>query len=490
MKVLTMARGKQTKDATASPDVYVSPLVARNASPEMAALFSPRHRVRTWRRIWLALAEGQRSLGLPIRAGQIAALRRGLEIIDLSAAAAHEKRLRHDVMAHLHAYADVAPSARGILHLGATSMDVVDNADLLILREALHRIRGWLLTTVDALAAQARRHRDLPCLGFTHYQPAQLTTLGKRISLWCWDFVRDLEEIERRIVDLRFRGIRGATGTQASFLTLLGGEARVRRLEALVARKLGFRACEPVTGQTYSRKVDAQVVSTLATIAAGVHKYANDMRLLANLKEVEEPFEKAQVGSSAMAYKRNPMLSERATGLSRFVISLAQSGYQNAAEQWLERTLDDSSNKRLLIPEAFLATDGILQIAAHVARGMVVYPRVIRARIDAELPFIATEDILMAAAAAGGDRQALHERIRVHAQAAAAQVKLHGRPNDLLERLSRDPAFTGIRLRDIMNPARYVGLAPRQVDGFLRQVIAPLKRRYRGIQRPRPRIEV
>lgn len=470
--------------------VYQSPLVARNASADMVALFSPRHRVLTWRKIWLALAESQREMGLPITGPQIRALRNGIERIDFAAAAAHEKKLRHDVMAHLYAYGDVAPSARGILHLGATSMDIVDNADLMIMRDALHIIQAWLVTVVEALARQARRYRALPCLGYTHFQPAQLTTVGKRISLWCWDFSRDLEEVSRLIGGLRFRGIRGATGTQASFLSLLRSASKVQRLENRVALKLGFRNCEPVTGQTYSRKVDAQVVSALANIAAGVHKMANDMRLLANLKEFEEPFEKSQVGSSAMAYKRNPMLSERATGLARFVISLAQSGFQNAAEQWLERTLDDSSNKRLLMPEAFLAVDGMMQIIVHIAQGLVVYPKVIAARIDAELPFIASEEILMAASAAGGDRQLLHERIRVHSQAAAAEVKQHGRTNDLISRLRRDSAFAKVRLEKVMDAGRYVGLAPQQVDAFLSGMVAPLLRRHSKTKRRRPEIRV
>ena len=476
--------------ASVGSDVYRSPLVARNASAEMAALFSPRQRVVTWRKIWIALAETQRELGLPISAGQIRALRAAVEKIDLAAAARHETRLRHDVMAHLHAFADKAPSARGILHLGATSMDIVDNADLILLRDALRLIQQWLVSVVEALARQAARYRALPCLGFTHFQPAQLTTVGKRISLWCWDFVRDLEEIDRLIAGLRLRGLRGATGTQAGFLTLLGSPAKVRRMEQRVAAKLSFSTCEPVTGQTYSRKVDAQVIATLANIAASVHKFANDMRLLAHMKEMEEPFEAGQVGSSAMAYKRNPMLSERATGLARFVISLSQSGFQNAAEQWLERTLDDSANKRLLVPECFLATDGMLQIVVHIARGLVVYPRMIRSHIEAELPFMATEDILMAAFAAGGDRQQLHERIRVHSRAAGEQVKQHGRPNDLLARLKRDPAFSGVRMERIMDPAGFTGLAAVQVDDFLRQIVGPVCRRHRRTQRRRPEISV
>ena len=482
---------RSTPPAPDSSDAYRSPLVTRNASADMAAVFSPTRRALTWRRVWLALAEAQHEMGLPITASQIRALRRRVSDVDLSAAAAHERRLRHDVMAHLHAFGDQVPRARGILHLGATSMDIVDNADLILMREALTVIQQWLVTAIDALAVQARRHRNLPTLGFTHYQPAQLTTVGKRASLWCWDLVRDLEEIDLRLKLLRFRGIRGATGTQASFLRLFDGSAsKVEQLERRVAAKLGFKAREPVTGQTYSRKVDAQVLSALANIAAGVHKFANDIRLLANLKEIEEPFGESQVGSSAMAYKRNPMLCERATGLARFVISLAQSAFQNAAEQWLERTLDDSSNKRLIVPESFLATDGILQIVVHVAEGMVVYPRVMRARIMAELPFMATEDILMAGTAAGGDRQALHERIRVHSQAAAEQVKRFGRPNDLLDRLKSDAAFAAVQIDDVTDPMAYIGLAPKQVDAFLRNVVGPLKRRHRRTPRRRPEIAV
>lgn len=483
---------KLTRNAVSTErHVYESPLVGRNASRDMSELFSMHRRALTWRRIWVALAEAQHEMGLPITTAQLRALRGASENVDLKAAREHEKKLRHDVMAHVHAFGDQAPSARGILHLGATSMDIVDNADLFLMREALVIIREWLVSAVAAFADRARELRKLPCLGFTHYQPAQLTTVGKRVTLWCADFARDLEEIDRRIRELRFRGIRGATGTQASFLSLFNGNAaKVQKLENLVAKKLGFEACEPVVGQTYSRKVDAQVISALANIAAGAHKFANDIRLLANLKEIEEPFGKSQIGSSAMAYKRNPMLCERATGLSRFVISLAQSAFQNAAEQWLERTLDDSSNKRLLIPEAFLATDGILQIVVQVARGFVVYPNVIRARIDAELPFMATEDILMQAVAAGGDRQALHERIRIHSQAAAAEVKLHGRPNDLLARLKSDSSFANVKIDRLMKPESFTGLSSQQVDNFLKTTIAALLRQHRGIRRRDPEINV
>ncbi|HWL95272.1 MAG TPA: lyase family protein, partial [Phycisphaerae bacterium] len=351
--------------------------------------------------------------------------------------------------------------------------------------------REWLVSAVASLADRAKELRNLPCLGYTHFQPAQLTTLGKRVSLWCADFVRDLDEMDRRISDLKFRGIRGATGTQASFLRLFDGNTRkVDQLETLVASKLGFAACEPVVGQTYSRKIDAQVIAALANVAAGAHKMANDIRLLANLKEIEEPFGKSQVGSSAMAYKRNPMLCERATGLARFVIALAQSAFQNAAEQWLERSLDDSSNKRLLIPEAFLATDGILQIVVHVARGFVVYPKVIEARIAAELPFMVTEDVLMEAASSGGDRQDLHERIRIHSQAAAAQVKMHARPNDLIARLKGDSVFAGVAIDRFTDPAAFTGLAARQVNQFLKSTVDPLLRQHRAIRRRDPEINV
>jgi adenylosuccinate lyase len=481
-------------------EIYQNPLVERYASREMAALFSARHRIRTWRRIWLALAEAEAELGLPITKKQLAELRRTMDDIDFAAAAAHEKRLRHDVMAHLHAWGDVAPAARGILHLGATSMDVVDNADLIIMRDALGLVRDWLVNVIGGLAKFARQWRDLPCLGYTHFQPAQLTTVGRRACLWAYDFVRDLEEVTYRQSRLRFRGIRGATGTQASFMALFNGNARkVDRLEKLVMGKLGFDAAEPVTGQTYTRKIDAEVAAALANIAAGAHKFANDIRLLAGMKEIEEPFEDTQVGSSAMAYKRNPMRCERITGLARYVISICSSLYQTEAEQWLERTLDDSSNKRITVPEAFLATDAILKIAANVAGGLVVYPKVIESRVAAELPFMATEDILMLATAGkqtdarprrrrgagtqSRDRQELHERIRQHSQAAAREVKLHGRPNDLMARLAADPAFTAVDLTAALDADRYVGRAPEQVDRFLANVVNPILKQYRSTGR-------
>ncbi|MFQ5462373.1 MAG: adenylosuccinate lyase [Phycisphaerae bacterium] len=465
----------------AQQDVYESPLVGRYASKRMAELFGARHRILTWRRLWLALAKSQRQAGLNITAKQIRQLETTLEHIDFRKAARYEKKLRHDVMAHLHAWGDLAPHAKGILHLGATSAFVVDNADLIIMRDALALVAAGLAGVIDLLAKFAKKHRALPTLGFTHFQPAQVTTVGKRASLWCYDFLRDLEETEYRVEQLRFRGVKGTTGTQASFVALLGGHAgKVARLERDVARRLGFAQIEPITGQTYSRKVDAQVASTLGQVATSVHKFANDMRLLAHLKEIEEPFESAQVGSSAMAYKRNPMRCERATGLARFVLSLMQSPFQTAAEQWFERTLDDSANKRLSIPEAFLATDAMLRIVANVAGGLVVYPKVIAARLARELPFMATENILLAASARGGDRQALHERIRKHAHAAAARVKVEGKDNDLMQRLGADDAFAGVDMKKVLDARQYVGLAPQQVDEFVRTYVTGVRRRYRG----------
>jgi len=480
---------------TRSDDLYVSPLVARNASAAMAQLFSPRHRALQWRRVWLALAESQRELGLPISSRQIAALRRALPRIDLAAAARHERRTRHDLMAHLHAFGDAAPIARGILHLGATSMDVVDNADLCILRDALRLTRDWLAAVVFALAELARRTRGMACLGYTHYQAAQPTTFGKRAALWCRDFAEDLEEIDRLERGLALRGVRGATGTQAGFLQLLGSAAKVRRLERRVADRLGFARVEPVTGQTYSRKIDGRVMAALAGVAASVHKFANDVRLLAHDREAVEPMAPGQIGSSAMPYKRNPMLMERATGLSRFVINLSQSAWQTAAEQWLERTLDDSSNKRLIVPEGFLATDGMLQLVLHTARGLVIHPNVLRSRLAVEWPFLATEAILLEAARDGGDRQDLHERLRRHSLAAAQRMYEGGaaRPhsaganrsgtNDLWDRLKADPAFARTRWERLTDPSKHTGLAAQQVDAFLRDVIAPLRRRFGAARR-------
>jgi adenylosuccinate lyase len=396
-------------------------------------------------------------------------------------AAAWEKRLRHDVMAHVHTYEEAAPAAKGIIHLGATSQYVVDNTDLIIMREALKLVAARLANAIDALADFAMKWKDLPTLGYTHFQPAQLTTVGKRATLWAQDLAIDLEEIEHRVATLKFRGVKGTTGTQASFLALFEGDhEKCERLDKMVSERFGFKESFAVTGQTYPRKVDAAVVNMLAGVAASVHRFANDVRLLAGMKQIEEPFEEEQVGSSAMAYKRNPMRCERATGLARFVISLANSPLATAAEQWFERTLDDSSNKRLSIPEAFLAIDGCLQIVVNVARGLVVYPKVIETAVMAELPFMATEEILMAGVRAGGDRQELHERIRKHSLAAAEGVKMHGRSNDLIDRLRADSGFAKVNLGDVMDPKRFVGRAPQQVEAFVAKVVKSIRQRYRA----------
>jgi len=463
-------------------DTYESPLAARNASPQMLRLFSPIHKFSLWRRVWLELARAQKQLGITrITDAAIAQMQANLENIDFPRAADWEKRLRHDVMAHVHTFEEAAPAAKGIVHLGATSQTIVDNADLVIMRDAMKLLCGRLANAIDALGTFASQWRDEPTLGYTHYQPAQLTTVGKRATLWAQDLAIDLEELEHRAATLRFRGIKGTTGTQASFLTLFNGDhGKCDELDRLFTNAFGFERSYVVTGQTYPRKIDAAIVNCLAGIAASVHKFCNDIRLLAGMKQVEEPFEAEQVGSSAMAYKRNPMRCERATGLARFVMSLASSPLMTAAEQWFERTLDDSSNKRLSIPEAFLAIDGALLIVINVARGLVVYPKTIRAAIEAELPFMATEEILMAAVQAGGDRQALHEKIRAHSLAAAEQVKLHGRANDLIERLKADPAFAAVDLGAVLDPKRYIGRSPQQVDRFIGEVVEPIRSRYRN----------
>lgn len=412
---------------------------------------------------------------------QINQMQEHLDDIDFAKAADYEKKLRHDVMAHIHTFGDAAPLAMPIIHLGATSQDVVDNADLIIMRQAMQMVAVQLANVIDAISDFAVKHKDLPCLGFTHFQPAQLTTVGKRATLWCAEFIRDLQQIEQRIDGLEFRGIKGATGTQATFLSLLGGDyEKVRRLERMVAQQLGFEKISPVTGQTYSRKIDAEISLTLAGVGASVHKFCNDVRLLAHRKELEEPFETSQVGSSAMAYKRNPMRCERATGIARFLMDVAVSPLHTAAEQWLERTLDDSANKRLAMAESFLATDAILQIMLNVSRGMVVYPATISAAVRAELPFMATENILMAAVQSGGDRQHLHERIRVHSQAAAQQVKEKGLTNDLIDRLKSDSDFAKVNFDAVLNPSEFVGCAPRQTSEFVDEYVSPIRKRYAG----------
>lgn len=461
-------------------DGYRSPLETRNASPEMRSLWSPRRKFATWRRVWLALAEAQRDIGLPVTDRQVEAIRAHLDDIDFDAAERYERRLRHDVMAHVHALGDVAPEARAILHLGATSQDVVCNADLLLIHEGLGIIATKLARVIDALGAFAAQWRDLPALGFTHYQPAQPVTVGRRACLWAQDFVLALEEVEARRHALQLRGLRGATGTQASFLALLDGdERRVDALERRFIESLGWKGpVLPVSGQTYPRLVDALIINALAVAAAAVHKTCNDLRLLANLREIEEPFEAEQIGSSAMAYKRNPMRCERATGLARFVMSIAQSSLNTAATQWLERTLDDSSNRRLTLPESFLALDGALDIMHNVCSGLVVHEPVVRRRLEAELPFLATENLLMAVVGRGADRQDAHEVIRRHSLAAADRLKREGGPNDLLDRLRGEATFSGLDLSAVMNPDAFVGRSREQVDRFIADVVNPIRNRF------------
>ena len=431
-----------------SYEQYQNPLITRYASTAMSRLWSPQSIHSTWRRLWVALAEAEQELGLPITDQQLAELRATVDQVDFAAAARYERELRHDVMAHVHAWGDQCPTARAIIHWGATSCYVTDNTDLLLFRSSLELLRDRLVGVIDRLATFAQAHRHLACLGFTHLQPAQPTTVGKRASLWCYDLVLDLEEIEHRLATLRFRGAKGTTGTQASFLEIFHGDhARVEQLDRLVAHKMGFEQRFAVTGQTYSRKLDAQWAATLSGVAQSAHKMATDLRLLQSNKELEEPFEEKQIGSSAMAYKRNPMRSERMCALARFVMNLAANADQTFAVQWMERTLDDSANRRLTLPQAFLGVDAILILYRNVVQGLVVYPQVIARRLQAELPFMATENLMMAGVAAGGDRQELHERVRVHSQQAARQVKEFGRDNDLLERLANDPAFAQVDVR-------------------------------------------
>jgi adenylosuccinate lyase len=472
---------------------YESPLASRNASPRMQAIWSPHRKFTTWRQLWLALAEAQRELGLEITDQQLNQLREHQDDIDFAAAAEYEKKLRHDVMAHIHALGDIAPDARPIIHLGATSQFVNCNTELLLIRDALRLIADKLAIAIDALASFAAKYRDLPTLAFTHYQPAQPTTVGKRAALWGHDLALALEEIEHRIASLRFRGVKGTTGTQASFLALFDGDHdKVDQLDRLVTEKMGWPGDRRfvVTGQTYPRVVDGMVAGSLAAAAAVCQKFATDMRLLANRKELEEPFEKTQVGSSAMAYKRNPMRSERICGLSRFVIGLTTVPFTTAAEQWFERTLDDSSVRRLSLPEPFLALDGVLDLVINVARGIVVYDKTVAANLAAELPFMATENLLMAAVQGGADRQEVHEIIRTHSQAAAQRVKEQGESNDLLDRLAGEALFKDIDLKAVLDPAQFVGRAPQQVDQFIAEVVAPIRKRYAGELQYDPQLKV
>ena len=463
------------KENPVSDAFYENPLITRYASKEMARLLSTEHRIKLWRELWIVLAETQKELGLPISDAQIDQLKAFRSTLNLEVANAYERKLRHDVMAQVHAYGDQCPDAMPIIHLGATSCYVTDNSDLMIFRDAMKMVRQRLLSCLQAMAGFAKQHAGLPCLAYTHLQPAQPTTVGKRMTLWMYDLVLDLAEIDHRLSSLLARSAKGTTGTQASFLQLFDGDhEKVRELERRIAQKIGFPGAYAVTGQTYTRKIDAYLTDTLSGVATSIHKIATDLRILAHRKEIEEPFETNQIGSSAMAYKRNPMRSERMCSLARFAMSLQSSPVMTAATQWMERTLDDSANRRLVMPQAFLAIDACLILLENVSQGLVVYPKTIERNLREELPFMATESLLMAGVAAGGDRQHLHEVIRVHSQAAALRVKQEGMPNDLLDRLAGDPAFANISVTDVMAPEQYTGRAERQVHEFLTEVIEPI----------------
>ena len=459
---------------------YQNPLVERYCSDQMSFIFSPDFKFRTWRKLWISLAKAEQELGLPITDEQIAELEANRDNINYEVAVQREKETRHDVMSHVYAYGVQCPEAKGIIHLGATSAYVGDNTDLIQIRDGLLLVGQRLRAVIRSLSTFAENYAAMPTLGFTHFQPAQLTTVGKRAALWLQDLVLDHEDLEHRIESLRFRGVKGTTGTQASFLNLFGGDhGKVLALDQKVTRAAGFSK-NYITGQTYPRRVDAQVTAVLAGIAQSASKFAHDLRLLANLKEIEEPFAANQIGSSAMAYKRNPMRAERITSLARYVITSAQSPAFTAATQWFERTLDDSANKRISIPESFLAIDAILMIFKNVVDGLVVYPKMIERRIQAELPFMMTENILMEAVKRGGDRQELHESIRVHSIEAGKQVKMEGRDNDLLDRIATDAEFglTREALDEIMNPTLYVGRSAEQVGEFVASEIRPILARY------------
>ena len=461
--------------------MYESPLASRYASKEMLYLFSPDKKFTTWRRLWIALARAEMELGLPITQGQIDEMEREKDHIDYDLAAQKEKELRHDVMAHIHTYGASCPNAMPIIHLGATSCYVGDNTDVIIMGEALRLIRDKLVRILASLGKFAEEYKAMPTLGYTHYQAAQMVTVGKRATLWMNELLMDLDEVEYRLANLKMLGSKGTTGTQASFLELFGGDQdKVLALDRKIAAEMGFEAVQPVSGQTYTRKVDSAILATLSGIAQSAHKFATDLRLLCHMKEVEEPFEKNQVGSSAMPYKRNPMRSERICALARYVISDAMNPAMTASLQWFERTLDDSANKRIAVSEAFLAVDAILNLYENVASNLVVHPKVIERHIMEELPFMATENILMDAVKKGGDRQALHERIRTHSLAAGSRVKDEGKDNDLLERIAADPAF-GLSREDVLahlDPADYIGCCPQQVEHFLAEYIQPVLEKY------------
>lgn len=458
-------------------DRYNSPLSERYASKEMQYIFSPDMKFRTWRKLWIALAETEKELGLPITQEQIDELKAHAEDINYDVAKAREKEVRHDVMSHVYAYGVQCPNAKGIIHLGATSCYVGDNTDIIVMTQALRLVKSKLVNVIARLADFAEKYKALPTLAFTHFQPAQPTTVGKRATLWMQEFCMDLEDLEYILSGMKLLGSKGTTGTQASFLELFNGDQEtIDKIDPMIAEKMGFAQCYPVSGQTYSRKVDTRVANVLAGIAASAHKMSNDIRLLQHLKEVEEPFEKSQIGSSAMAYKRNPMRSERIASLSRYVMIDALNPAITSATQWFERTLDDSANKRLSIPEGFLAIDGILDLCLNVVDGLVVYPKVIEKRLRSELPFMATENIMMDAVKAGGDRQELHEKIRTLSMEAGRHVKEEGKENNLLELIAADPSFnlTLKELEKTMEPFRYVGRAKEQVESFLAQVVTPI----------------
>lgn len=463
-------------------DRYQTPLAERYASREMQYIFSPDKKFRTWRALWIALAEAEKELGLGITDEQIEELKAHKDDINYDEAKKQEKIVRHDVMAHVHAYGVQCPKAKGIIHLGATSCYVGDNTDIIIMTEGLKLVRKKLVNVINELAAFADRYKELPTLAFTHFQPAQPTTVGKRATLWMQELMLDLEDLEHVIDGMKLLGQKGTTGTQASFMELFeGNQEKIRRLDKMIAEKMGFKDTYPVSGQTYSRKVDTRVVNVLAGIAASAHKFSNDIRLLQHLKEIEEPFEKSQIGSSAMAYKRNPMRSERIAALSNYVMADALNPAITSATQWFERTLDDSANKRMSVPEAFLAVDGILDLYLNVVDGLVVYEKVIYKHIMAELPFMATENIMMDAVKAGGDRQELHERIRKLSMKAGKRVKEEGLDNNLLELIAEDPAFnlTLEELKKTMNPSLYTGRSRWQVEEFLAETVRPVLDRYR-----------
>ena len=475
-------------------DTYESPLSARYASKEMKYIFSPDKKFRTWRKLWIALAESEKELGLPITQEQIDELKAHADDINYEVAQEREKIVRHDVMSHVYAYGVQCPNAKGIIHLGATSCYVGDNTDIIIMTEGLKLIRNKLITVIRNLSKFADEYKALPTLAFTHFQPAQPTTVGKRATLWLQELLMDLEDVEYQLSKAKLLGSKGTTGTQASFLELFDGDhEKCKMLDRKIAEKMGYKACFPVSGQTYSRKLDSQFLNVLAGIAQSAAKFSNDIRLLQHLKEIEEPFEKNQIGSSAMAYKRNPMRSERIGSLSRYVMVDVLNGYFTTATQWFERTLDDSANKRLSIPEAFLAVDGILSLYANVADGLVVYPKVIEQRLRKELPFMATENIMMdAVKKRGADRQQLHEKIREHSMAASRVVKVEGGENDLLERIAADEAF-GVTLEElekILKPENYTGRAKEQTEDFLNECIKPVLEKYADVESDKPEINV